>query len=256
MAQLAITKPAAFAGGVVGSLLSGAVTPNDNACHLAGSATFSWLLRFDTTTGALQTGGSRPAAAPAGPYAFIDEVMTVGGASQHVQPATLTAPLSSTCTFDSTAGDLLLPVFLGATTTPDILLPLHALRLHAGTMSADHNCIGRFNAETLDPANSCLPDAAHASFTPAATADAHIVLEQADTIVLTALGQSLCVLLSGNAALYGVQSGGVLKCKRDASNKIVFQGDWCSATDQAANLTCADSMRFSSTFAAQAVQIQ
>jgi hypothetical protein len=45
-------------------------------------------------------------------------------------------------------------------------------------------------------------------------------------------------------------------CKRDASGKILFQGDWCAATNQAATAGCADAVQVSATFAAQAVTIQ
>jgi hypothetical protein len=192
---------------------------------------------------------------PAGPYTFDDEMVQQGANVVHVQPVTLMAPLSTTCTFDSTPGDVIMPIFLDAMGTSSVLLPLHSLRLHAGTVSADHGCIGRFNAEGLDPANNCVGDATHPEFTTGASADGYILLEEADKIVISALAETLCVLLSGNASMYGVQQGSTVVCKRDTQNKIVFQGDWCAATNQAATSSCADSLAMSAKFAAQAVQI-
>jgi hypothetical protein len=42
------------------------------------------------------------------------------------------------------------------------------------------------------------------------------------------------------------------KCKRDAGGKIMFQGDWCQATDSA---SCKDSVKLKANFAASAVKL-
>jgi hypothetical protein len=257
MAQIAFAKPATFSQGVVANVLQGGVQPNDKACNLQGTGTISWLLRFDTTAGTLETGGAKPVASPSGPYTFDDQMVMQGANTLHVQPVTLTAPLSASCSFDSTPGDVLIPVFLDAMGTNVVVLPFHSVRLHAATMTADHGCIGRYNAETLSAANSCQPDATHPQFTSGGVIDGYMLLEETDRVVIGVVQQTLCVLLSGNATIYGAPGpGGVTVCKRDASNTIVFHGDWCAATNQAATATCFDSVQLNATFAAQAVQIQ
>jgi hypothetical protein len=73
-------------------------------------------------------------------------------------------------------------------------------------------------------------------------------------VIIESLSQSLCVLLSGNAAMYG-DMGSPNKCKRDADMKIVFKGDWCEATNMAADATCTDSAKLGAQFAASAVKV-
>ena len=257
MAQIVYSKPAALTQGVVASVLQGSTTPNDTPCNLEGSGGISWLLRFDTVAGTLQTGGAKPSSSPAGPYAFDVETVTQGAATFAVQPVTLTAPLGAGCTFDSTEGDVVVPLYENTSGAQPVLLPLRSLRLHAGTLSDDQSCIGRYNAAGLDPSNSCQPDATHQAFTSDAAADAFILLKDADTSSVAVLQESLCVVLSGNAVMYGNPgAGGETVCKRDANGNILFQGDWCSTTNQAATATCADAVQVSATFAAQAVTIE
>jgi hypothetical protein len=252
--QIAFTKPAAFAAGIVASVFQGNAQPNDPACNLEGTGTFSWLLRFDTSSGMLETGGAKPSMLPAGPYEFVDQMVNVGGTFM-VAPVETLAPLSPVCGFDAAIGAINVPIFLDAAATSLVLLPLSALHFHDGTLSPDLGCIGRYNATNLDPANSCLSDGVHPTFLPGASLDAFISLEQADQVTISALQETLCVLLTGNAAMYGTKnSQGVTVCKRDASNKLIFQGDWCAATNQPGG--CADAMATSATFAAQAVKIQ
>jgi hypothetical protein len=69
-----------------------------------------------------------------------------------------------------------------------------------------------------------------------------------------ALQQSLCVLLSGNAATYG-DGGMPSKCKRDAQMKIVYKGKWCAMTNMAADAACADAERLTADLAASGVKI-
>ena len=124
-------------------------------------------------------------------------------------------------------------------------------------MSADHGCIGRYNAAGLDLANSCLPDATHPLFLDGGALDAFMNLEDTDKVIIAPLNESLCVVLSGYTVMYGVKNAaGLTVCKRDASSKIIFQGDWCTATNAAAAPTCADAVQMTAQFAAQAVTIQ
>jgi hypothetical protein len=250
MSDIQFTKPTVFTTGILGNVIQGAIPPNDPACNLSGQGSASWLLRFDTSAGTLETGGARPTTSPAGPYTFDNEMLNLGVTAFHVQPVTLSAPLSGSCTFDSTAGDLMMPLFLNTSGSSVVLLPLHDLRLHAGRMNAEHDCIGRYDAEGLTQANACQPDATHPAFQTGATLDGLITLAEADIVLVPSVSQTLCVILSGNPSMYGTQSGGVTHCNG------TFQGDWCAATNQAATSTCSDAVHVSAKFAAQAVTIQ
>jgi hypothetical protein len=254
MAEIDFAAPTAFTAGVVGGVIEGAATPNEPNCNLNGSATLSWLLRFDIGAATLETGGAKPVPNAAGPYSFVDEMVTQGPTTFHVQPVTVNGPLTSSCNFVSSPADVIIPIYLDSAGTQAVLLPLRGLQI-AGSTSADRGCIGRYNAEGLDPANNCLPDNQHGAFQDGGKLSASIRLEDADTVDIGALNESLCVLLSGNSSMYGTQNGaGMLVCKRDGNGHIVFQGDWCSTTNQAGG--CADAMRVAAGFAAQAVKIQ
>jgi hypothetical protein len=170
-----------------------------------------------------------------------------------VTPKEADAPLSAGA-FSADVGDIIVPIFLDAAASTHVLLPLKATKL-LGTLSEDRNCIGKYNADKLDPANSCLaepPDTL--PFENAGALEGFITLEHADGVIIEDLKQSLCVLLSGNAQMYG-DAGTPNKCKRDMAGKIVYQGDWCAATNASADASCADAMKLSANFAASAVSI-
>ena len=76
-------------------------------------------------------------------------------------------------------------------------------------------------------------------------------------MVISAVQQSLCVLLSGNATMYGTVPSGssVAVCKRDSSGNILYQGGWCSTTNAPAGNGCADAEQLNGNFAASSVTI-
>jgi len=250
MAQITITKPTVLApGSIVGNLVANGVQMNLEKCNLAGGGTFSWLLQFDTAGGKITTGGARPTEDPFGGYCFVNEILS----GNQISPVTVDSGLMSG-SFSAKVGDVTVPIFLDAAASSYVLLPLKAGVL-TGTLSADNNCVGKYNAENLDPANSCLaepPDTLQ--FINAGTLDGFITLEDADAVIIDSLSQSLCVLLSGNAAMYG---DGMTpnKCKRDAMGVIEYKGDWCAATDMAADAMCMDSAKLGAEFAASAVKV-
>jgi hypothetical protein len=256
MSEIDFTAPAALDTGLVKNILSGAAELDLASCNLSGSATFSWLLQFDTVAMTLKTGGAKPVADPFQGYAFDDEVLD----GLHIQPVTFpnVAP-DATGAFSTTQGmDLVIPIFLNAAGTSAVLLPLHQARLFQGRLSSNDDCIGTYNAAGLDPANSCNPDSTHPAFVDAASLDGYITLEEADQVIITAANESLCVLLSGNSTMYGTPSagaGGADVCKRDATGKILYQGDWCSTTNAAASSTCADADEVKANFAASSIKI-
>jgi hypothetical protein len=253
VAQLRFKAPAALTKGLVSSVLESSASPNQPACNLNGSATLSWLLQFDLATNLIVTGGAKPSMSASGPYHFVDELVS----GVQVAPAKLGASLASGCAFSSSAADLNLPIYLDAAATQAVVLPLRQMTFHDGVFSSDHGCIGRFNAEGLDPANSCLADNVNPAFTDGAAVDGFFNLEEADHIVVSSLNETLCVLFSGNQSMYGTQGpAGINVCKRDGNNTIIFQGDWCTASNSPATDSCSDALRFSATFAAQGVNIQ
>jgi hypothetical protein len=255
MADLTFTAPTAFTKGIVKSVITSSVTPNAPQCDLAGNGTFSWLLAFDSATGTLTTGGAKPQPVPAISYSFVSEdIPTLGGGSLHLGTVTLASPLDASCHGTSTKGDVNVPIYLDAGATSAVVLPLHQVQFSSLTVSGDHNCIGKFNAAGLDPATGCVPDAVNVAYFPGGKVGAFLNLEESDTIAVAALGQSLCVLLSGDAALYGDGASQMSRCKR-TGGVINFQGDWCASTDQPATAQCHDAVRFAGAFAASGVAI-
>jgi hypothetical protein len=249
MGQLTVTKPDVLAKGLVASTIANGVTMNLGQCNLAGGGTFSWLLQFDTMTNKLLTGGGKPTADPKAGYCFTDEMLM----GFQISPVSIDSALMGG-SFSAKVGDIIVPIYLDAMAKGVVLLPLKDGTL-TGTLSADNNCIGKYNADTLDPANNCLaepPD--KLAFTNAGTLEGYITLEDADKVIVDSLSQSLCVLLSGDAVKYGNGMSPAL-CKRDAMMKIEFQGDWCDATKMAAAAGCADSSKLGAEYAASAVKV-
>jgi hypothetical protein len=250
MSQITITKPTVLAAGsIVGNLVANGAQMNLDKCNLTGGGTFSWLLQFDPAAGTVRTGGAKPTDDPFGGYCFVNELL--GGIQ--ITPTEADAFLSGGV-FSADVGYITVPIFLDAAASTHVLLPLKATKL-LGALSEDKNCIGKYNADKLDPANSCLaepPDILQ--FENAGMLDGFITLEDADSVIVENLKQSLCVLLSGNAGMYG-DAGTPNKCKRDMDGKIVYQGDWCAATNTPADASCTDAAKFNAAFAASAVKI-
>lgn len=255
MAQITYAKPDAFSDGLIKSVLSAAELPNDPACHLPGNGTVSWLLRFDPAAGTLTTGGSKPVPSPSGPYSFVAETVQSGALSLSLAPVVLSSPLQPGCLFSSSAGDLVFPMYVDLSASQLIPLPLRQVAFKGG-LSAGYGCIGRYNAEGLDPVAGCLPDSTHSPFVDGAGFSGYINLEEADQVTVDVLSMSLCLVLAGESSANGSGESPINRCKRTSSGAIVFQGDWCAKTNQPASAGCADALQVSATFAAQAVKIQ
>jgi hypothetical protein len=256
MAQLTLELPTALTEGATAQVLSSAMLPALPTCNVDGTGTFSWLLRFDTGAGTLTTGGARPVADPSAGYAFDEETIVADATTSfQVAPVLLTSTVTPECAFASTAADVVMPAFLDPMGATSLLLPLHQVTFTNGRVSADNGCIGEYNASGLDPQNACQPDGMTPAFLDGANVSAFITLEEADHVIVTALSESLCVLLSGDPSTFGAPSGTVLRCTRAASGDILFKGDWCAATNEKATPGCEDAMRFSGAFAAIGVKI-
>ena len=255
MANLTLTAPPSLTKGLVKGVVQNGVTMNLTSCNLNGGGTFSWLLQFDTVTGMLKTGGGKPADDPTKGYSFVDETIMQGGKSFKITPFTTAAPIKAGAFAIAMGQDVIVPVYLDLKASAVVLLPLHKAKL-TGTISADNNCIGKYNSKGLVPMGSCLSDATHPSFIGTdgkadsdGKLDGYITLEEADTVIVDAVGQSLCVILSGDAATFGDGKTPAL-CKR-TGGKIDFQGDWCDASN---DMACKDAVRLQANFSASGVK--
>jgi hypothetical protein len=249
MNEIDFTLPASFASGILATTIGNSAQPALPSCNVSGQGTFSWLIAVGDG-GTVTTGGALPISMPDGTWKFADAMQ--GGF--HVQPTALSGTLSGGGTFNLTAGaPVVMPAYLDSTGTAVLILPLHALTLQ-GTLSSDRSCIGTYNAGGLDPGNNCAPNGTTPAFLTGGTGNGFISLDEADTVTIAALSQTLCVLLSGDATMYGTQMGSLTVCKRDVGGKIVFQGDWCSISDSPGSSGgCADAMHVSFNYAAGSV---
>src|SRR5262249_55079675 len=147
--------------GVIGN----GVQMNLEKCNLGGGGTFNVIMQFDTANKTLTVGGAHPAMDPAKGYTFVNET----------DQGVMSAPGSSPMTIDrtgmfmpGTGVDIALPIYLNvADTMPSVLLPLHQSTI-VGKLSADQNCIGRFNGDKLDPKTGCAGTDVNPAFTPEA----------------------------------------------------------------------------------------
>jgi hypothetical protein len=220
-------------------------------CNLNGGGTWSWLLDFDLMAGQVKTGGAIPVSDPHQGYCFTNK--TLGGTG--IVPVSVNFTGSPSGGLSTSAFDMNMPVFLSITDTNPLIVPIKKLSFSSVVLSADHNCIGSYNAAEFTAKNLCTPDETQRYFTDGGTLAGHIDLEEADATSISAAAQSLCVLLSNNLAMYGDGAMPITHCKRDANGKILFQGDWCTKTNAPADASCADAVIMSGTFAASSVQI-
>ena len=95
MANLTLTAPPSLTKGLVKGVVQNGVTMNLAGCNLNGGGTFSWLLEFNTETGALRTGGGKPADDPTKGYSFVDETIMQGGKPFKIAPFTADAPITA-----------------------------------------------------------------------------------------------------------------------------------------------------------------
>lgn len=253
ISQLSVTAPEALTGPAVYKIVSDGVNINLPSCNVGGLGTFSWLSVFDRANGMLKTGGALPEADPTNGYCFDYD------AAHNIKPATVATNYSADGGFDTeTIPAMTVPIYLDLAASSAVYLPLRQVRLLDGMISADNNCIGSYNAKGLEPINSCKPDLSNGIeyFINGAKLEGFIELEESDTVVVDTIGQTLCVLLSGNATMYGEPDpNGPTTCKRDpGTNKILVEGDWCSTTDSAGG--CKDSVRLLAGLAASAVSLR
>ena len=216
-------------------------------CGENGDGAFNWLLRVDKANKKVTTGGAPPATDPFGlGYCFANTTSTDG---IHVQAVTGSTTYTGDAFTSEKIAKLNVPIFVHGDATKLIILPLSQASLRDVTVSADGNCVGGFdfdhvNADCSDVREDC------SRWHTAGSLGGFMSLEEADHVPVPDLGnKSLCILLTA-ATRYSADG---LHCERDASNKIIAKGDYCSTSDSPGG--CADSYWLAATFAASAVKI-
>jgi len=192
-------------------------------------------------------------------YSFVDEVLISNGFPFQVSPASMNANIGSDGTITADLVDAaVLPIYTDAMGSDYVLVPLHDIQIRNTKISADHNCIGHYNAEGLREEDGCLekPSDGIFAFVDGGEMEGWISLEEADNVIVYAFGlnRSLCVILSGDAGMFG--TGDPQRCQRINNGvDIKFPGDWCSATNSGSDASCHDAVFFSQGFAASAVKL-
>jgi len=238
--RLKIATPESLAGELIQNTV---VTLNidlaEKTCGEQGKGLFTWLLQVDRKNNTLITGGAPPPDDAIG-QGFCFARVDVGAIK--VEPIKTKIEFTGDTFKSLEPMKVNIPIFLSKDITSAILLPISGIRLSGVQISDEGNCIGHLNELALDP--SCFDDSLCSKWQTSGALGGYITLEEADEVKIRDLNnKSLCSFLAGEAD----------KCARDASGKILFQGDFCSKDQQAGS--CADSMWLAATFAASAAKI-
>jgi hypothetical protein len=246
--RLTVVAPSALASNFIqGVVVDQGITLNAKQCGEHGDGAFNWLIRIDKTAGTATTGGAPPTTDPFGVgYCFANAV--AAGSCIHVTPITAPIMLSGNTFSTAPVDKLNVPIFVSGDRNSLIILPISYVAVKNVTFSADGNCIGGFNYAALDKdCNDSRGDCDR--WTTAGSLGGYITLEEADQVPIPQLGgKTLCVMLTGSTP--GTDG---LHCKRDANNKIMFTGDFCSTTKMPGG--CGDAYWMAATFAASAVKV-
>lgn len=240
--RLNIVTPPTLASDFIQNTIVGLnIDLDDKSCGELGKGLFTWILRVDRSTNTLITGGSPPSKDPFG-QGWCFAQFQVG--SSKVEPITTKIEFTGDTWKSLEAKNVKIPIFLGDDITSVVLLPISEVKIQDVTIGADGDCIGRFNQNALDP--QCYDDRKTClKWVGGGSLAGYITLEDADTVKIRELNyKSLCAFLSGEQTL---------GCGRDASGKILYQGDYCAKDHTPGG--CGDSVWLAATFAASAAKI-
>jgi hypothetical protein len=213
-------------------------------CGEKGDGSFTWLFHIDKTAGTMTTGGSPPTTDPFGGYCFADT--TIQASNKHIKPITGKITFTGDTFKSEVVDSLIVPIFVMNDVSQLILLPLSGVSVQDVTISANGNCIGSFNYSALD--DMCVESRTDCEkWHTAGALGGYITLEDADTVFVPQLNESLCALLTGD------KDPMTEKCNRDGT-AIKAKGDYCSTTKSAGG--CMDSYWLTATFAAAAVKMK
>ncbi len=238
----------------------------DYQCGEGGTGTFNWLIQLDTANNKVTTGCAPPTMDPFGAgYCFVNA--TIEGLN--VGPVTVDLTTNSDGSYSSAMiPKLYVPIFVASsavqmgTTAPSVVvLPLSNAAVKNVTLSADHNCIGSYNSNAVTPVAAsggnpayCVDtdDTTCVRWTTAGSLGGLITVDDADSVDVPQLAESLCVLLASPATT-DQSNPNEKRCPKDANGKVMVTGDFCSTTNKPGG--CADSYWLSATFAASAAKI-
>lgn len=252
--KLNVTAPPALA---LGFIQAGVIDQGVNLksyCGEGGDGSFSWLVKFDPTSGKLTTGGAPPTDDPFHTgYCFVNA--TLNG----IQVAPVTVSMTKGAD-GSWASDLIeklnVPIYVHGDPSNVVVLPLSKAKVQGVMISTDGNCIGAYNPSGVtapQPTGVCLdqdPSSCQRWHT-AGSLGGYITLKEAETVNVQDLGKTLCVLLTQGAST----TNGGKNCATDAQGNVTASGDFCSTTDSPATSSCKDSFWLAATFAAGAALI-
>ncbi len=262
VSQLVITSPVVLAQPFMQDALITKKTGLDRPdCFQFGDGQLNLLIELDAAAGTARLGAALPLALIGDPktdgacWATFDDP----GSGYTVAPAQ-TAYAAGGQSFDLPFDRFALPMFLENKLDSYVLFPLQHVQL-TGTLSADRDCIGAYDAASLDPDSTCSPGAGSFAWTNGGELRAHILVSDSDRVEVTSLGYTLCVLVSGDVAKWkGPKNAhGIATCQDSdgwtQSGGQLPDGDWCASTDAPATATCHDAFRFDSSYAASGIAI-
>ncbi len=252
VSQLQVASPVTLAAPFMqDSIITRKINFAQPACNQQGEGNFNILFEFDTTAQTLTAGASAPQSligAPTKGTCFAKFTDQTSGID--VAPVTVPYTLSGD-TYSASLDNWVLPIYIQSTLTSYALLPLHKITVTA-TLSSNHDCVGKYNADQLDPSSLC---ATEFPWTNGGSFDAYITVAEADTVDVADLGESLCVLMSGDPATWkGTDAKHTCKGSDQYKNTGKLPtGDWCSTSNSATG--CTDSWHLVTKFAASAIKI-
>jgi hypothetical protein len=221
------------------------------ACNQFGLAQFNLLMQIDSTQKTLTLGGGVPQKLIGDPNdgtCWADFVDPTSGLA--VKP--VSAPYVETAdgALQAAIADFVMPIYLDDTTSSAVLVPLHEMTVIA-KLSADKNCIGRYAHETLG--ENCTAAQDQFAWENGGRYEGYITVEEADDVMVVSLGQTLCVVLSGDPAKW---KGPENSCKSAPAFALqgLPKGDWCKATNSEGG--CQDAWYLSIEIAAAAIAIK
>jgi hypothetical protein len=224
-------------------------------CNQYGLAQFNLLLEIDSAAKKLTLGGGVPQLLIGDPKDGTCWADFVDPTSQlEVKPITVDYTEAAGGSLEAKIADFVMPIYLEDKTNLDsyVLVPLHQMTVTA-KLSPDKNCIGRYahdDATRLD--ESCAAAEDQFAWENGGRYEGYITVEEADDVMVVSLGQTLCVVLSGDPAKW---KGTAKSCKTSQAylQEGLPKGDWCKATNSAGG--CEDAWYLSIDIAAAAIQI-
>jgi hypothetical protein len=225
-------------------------------CYQYGKAQFNLLMQIDTAQKTLTLGGGVPQALIGDPKDgtcwadFVDST-----SSLEVKPVT-TPYTESADGLTAELADFVMPIYLEDETNVDsyVLVPLHEMTFSA-KLSEDKNCVGRYAHETLDyDVALCKPAQDQFAWQNGGRYEGYITVEEADNVMVVSLGQSLCVVLTGDPAKWKGTNNDCKTSTGFTAEGGLPKGDWCAATNSEGG--CQDAWYLSIDFAASAIDIR